>query len=90
MNRAFLVERNAAVKVSCGAQKIHAGFAVVALVRIVDLRLSEKQHLGTERVPLHLCAVRLEKGFLACRRALKGSETVNLDARGETLGCKVS
>lgn len=47
MDRTLLVQRDTTVKVTGGTQKIQVRFAVVALVRVVDLGLSENEHLST-------------------------------------------
>ena len=67
MNWTVLVQRDATVEVTGGAEQIQtAGLAVVALVRLVDIGSSENKHLGTKCVPLDLGALSLEEGLLAC------------------------
>ena len=68
MDRALLVERDAALEVAGGAEEIQHRLAVVALVRLVDVRVRKQQDLRAEIVPLDLAAVCLEEVLLARRR----------------------
>ena len=68
VDRALLVERDAAVEVAGGAEEIQHRLAVVALVRLVDVRVRKQQDLRAKVVPLDLAAIRLEEVLLTRRR----------------------
>ena len=83
MNGTLLVERNTAVEVAGCTQQIEAtGLAVVTLVRLVHLGLSEHEYLRTKIVPLDGGLVGLEERFLARGRPGETRQTVYLYAGG--------
>ena len=85
VDRTLLVQSNAAVKVTSGAQEVKTGFSVVALVRIVNFGLCEDEDLRAEHVPLHLRAVGLEERLGARRSSAQCREVEDLDAGRSTL-----
>ena len=78
MDGTILVERDPAVEVTSGAEEVHSLLIEVTLVAVTHFGLCEDQDLGVEQVPLCLCAIGFEEGFLACRGATEGEEVVDL------------
>ena len=84
VDRALLVQSDARVKGAVGGEQVHGGLAIVALVRLVNVRLRQHNQRSTQTVPLELNLVALEKGLLRDRAIEKG-DVVNLDSGGLAL-----
>ena len=84
MDGTILVESNAAVEVACSAKQVKAtSLAIVALIGLIHLGLSEHQHLRAQIVPLDGGLVGLEERFLARGGPGETRQTVYL----YTCGC---
>jgi hypothetical protein len=71
VNRTFLVKIYTAIEIASGTEKVKVSLAVVALIRVVDVRLREDKDLSSKRVPLDLSTIGLEEALLASRRRLQ-------------------
>ena len=85
MDGTFLVEVDSTIKITSGAEEVHSRFAIIALIAVIHLGLCEDQNLGAEQVPLYLCTVGFEEGFVARRGPVEGKEVVDLDTGGGAL-----
>ena len=82
----LLVELDARVKGTVGAEDVHVGLAVVALVGLVDVGLRQDDDAGAEVVPLELDLVALVEGLLRDGRVELG-HLEDLDRGRHSLGC---
>ena len=73
MDRAFLVQRNSAIKIPSSAEQIHPSLSVVTLVRVVDFSLGKEENLSSKDVPFDLGTIGFKERLLASRRAAKGT-----------------
>ena len=81
---ALLVKSDTSVERAVGAQEVHVGLAVVALVGLVNLCLRQHNQSSSELVPLELDLVGLEEGLLRDRAGELGN-VEDLDGGGVTL-----
>lgn len=80
MHGPLFVESHSTVKVAGCTEKIKAtGLPVIALVRLVDIRLCENEDLGAKRIPFDLGALCLEERLLTSRGCAERGETEDLD-----------
>lgn len=84
VDRALLVKSDASVERAVGAQEVHVGLAVVALVGLVNLCLRQHNQSSSELVPLELDLVGLEEGLLRNRAGELGN-VEDLDGGGVSL-----
>lgn len=84
MDRALLVKSDASVERAVGAQEVHVGLAVVALVGLVNLCLCQHNQSSSELVPLELDLVGLEESLLRNRTGELGN-VEDLDGGGVSL-----
>lgn len=84
MDGSLLVERNTSIERAVGAEEVHVGLSVVALVGLVYFCLCQHNQAGAQVVPLELDLITLEKGLLR-NRASKLRNVVYLDGSGLTL-----
>ena len=85
MNWTLLVKGNTAVELACRAEQVHARFAIVALVRVIDLGLRQEKDLRAKCVPLDLCSISLVERRLTGRGTAERAEAVDFDARWSAL-----
>lgn len=81
VDRAFLVQRNSAIKIASSTEQIHPSLSVVTLVRIVDFGLSKEENLSSKGVPFYLSTISFKECLLAGRRAAKSTQAKDLNAR---------
>lgn len=64
MNRTVLVEVDAGVEATTGAEDVHVGLSIITLVGLIDVGLCEDDDAGAVVVPFELDLVALEEGLL--------------------------
>lgn len=84
MDRTLLVELDARVEGAVRAKNVHVCLAVVALVGLVDVSLSQDNHAGAEVVPLKLNLVALVECLLR-DRGVELRDLIDLDRGGHAL-----
>ena len=81
MNRTLFIKRDAAVKVTCGAEQVKSRLPVITFVGAVDIGLCKNEDLSAKAIPLDLGLFCLEERLLAGRRGAQVEQRMDANVR---------